>query len=151
MPCITVPYLANFPDIPLPKSLPSASLNLNPLPHLCSLPSAACGRLEAGLELIYGATPAIQHNLELVLDQAAEMAGAKEEPSAAAAVRGVAPARSACQWLTACPLGVLLRLLGLLCFAERAAGRAAASPQLARLLIMCLPCGRSRCSFAACS
>ena len=59
--------------------------------------------MEAGLELIYGATPAVQHNLGLLLEQAAEMAGAEEEPSAAAAVR--------CPGCPGCPACVCLLLL----------------------------------------
>ena len=88
--CLLVLCISN----PQPTQSQSHSPARPPAPTLPSAPDAptadspaACGRVEAGLELIYGATPVVQHNLGLLLDQAAELAGAEEEPSAAAAVR----------------------------------------------------------------
>ena len=53
--------------------------------------SAACGKLEAGLRLIYDAAPTLQHNLGRMVEQAQAAAaeGGLDEQAAVRGSRGV--------------------------------------------------------------
>ena len=59
--CAHVPHA--FAAGPAPAALPPHATVLQRRGLASSLPLAACGQLEAGLNLIYGATPVLQHNL----------------------------------------------------------------------------------------